>query len=70
MRGPFCTYEKTAIAAEYSKLLGLEEVEAFLTAGATAYLRMQKIGALGFNAKDMRHFASMQKIPEAPLLCR
>jgi hypothetical protein len=39
----FCTYEKTAIAAEYSKLLGLEEVEAFLTAGATAYLRMQKI---------------------------
>jgi hypothetical protein len=25
----FCTYEKTAIAAEYSKLLGLEEVEAF-----------------------------------------
>ena len=47
----FCTYEKTAVAAEYSKLLGLEEVEAFLTAGATAYLRMQKI-------------------PEAPLLCR
>jgi hypothetical protein len=41
--GFFCTYEKTAIAAEYSKLLGLEEVEAFLTAGATAYLRMQKI---------------------------
>ena len=36
----FCTYEKTAIAAEYSKLLGLEEVEAFLTAGATAYLRV------------------------------
>ena len=36
----FCTYEKTAIAAEYSKLLGLEEVEAFLTAGATAYLRI------------------------------
>jgi hypothetical protein len=36
----FCTYEKTAIAAEYSKLLGLEEVEAFLTAGATAYLRL------------------------------
>jgi hypothetical protein len=30
LRGPFCTYEKTAIAAEYSKLLGLEEVEAFL----------------------------------------
>ena len=30
MRGPFCTYEKTAIAAEYSKLLGLEEVEAVL----------------------------------------
>ncbi len=31
MRGPFfCTYEETAIAAEYSKLLGLEEVEAFL----------------------------------------
>ena len=26
----FCTYEETAIAAEYSKLLGLEEVEAFL----------------------------------------
>jgi len=39
----FCTYEKTAIAAEYSKLLGLEEVEAFLTAGATTYLRMQKM---------------------------
>ena len=37
---PVCTYEKTAIAAEYSKLLGLEEVEAFLTAGATAYLRV------------------------------
>ena len=36
----FCTYEKTAIAAEYSKLLGLEEVEAFLTAGATTYLRV------------------------------
>jgi len=30
LRGPVCTYEKTAIAAEYSKLLGLEEVEAFL----------------------------------------
>ena len=25
---------------------------------------------LSQNAKDMRHFASMQKIPEAPLLCR
>ncbi len=54
----FCTYEKTAIAAEYSKLLGLEEVEAFLTAGATAYLRMQKIEALRFNAKDGRSPAS------------
>jgi hypothetical protein len=65
----FCTYEKTAIAAEYSKLLGLEEVEAFLTAGATAYLRMQKIWgtslqckryeALRFNAKDTRSPASV-----------
>jgi hypothetical protein len=36
----FCTYEKTAVAAEYSKLLGLGEVEAFLTAGATTYLRV------------------------------
>ncbi len=36
----FCTYEKTAFAAEHSKLLGLEEVEAFLTAGATTYLRI------------------------------
>jgi hypothetical protein len=47
----FCTYEKTAIAAEYSKLLGLEEVEAFLTAGATAYLRMQKIWGTSLQCK-------------------
>ena len=30
MRGLFCTYEKTAVAAEYFEIVGLEEVEVFL----------------------------------------
>jgi hypothetical protein len=30
LRGLFCTYEKTAVAAEYSEIVGLEEVEVFL----------------------------------------
>ncbi len=30
LRGLFCTYEKTAVANEYSEIVGLEEVEVFL----------------------------------------
>ncbi len=30
LRGLFCTYEKTAVATEYSEIVGLEEVEVFL----------------------------------------
>jgi hypothetical protein len=52
----FCTYEKTAIAAEYSKLLGLEEVEAFLTAGATAYLREYT----GSNLNILREYSEVK----------
>ena len=59
MRGPFCTYEKTAIAAEYSKLLGLEEVEAFLLLARLPISECKRYEALRFNAKDTRSPASV-----------
>jgi hypothetical protein len=62
LRGLFCTYEKTAEAAEYSEIVGLEEVEMFLPLTRLPISECKKIEALRFNAKRLRRFASMQKM--------